>query len=308
MSKVLLVDMSPLLYGVWNTPMKDFTTLAGELTGIRFGVLRSLMSFAKKTKADEVVAVFDAPPEEGDELSFRKVIDADYKSNRVWTEDKELMYSQVDSLKECLRNTKFYIAQAAGFEADDVIATLARRFQGQGISVVIVTPDNDLVQLVSPGIMVWMPPKKNKPHWIKDAGWIHDQFGVRPECLCIWRSICGDTSDNIKGIKVGRNLSARIRMALNVWVEEHPDEDLSYEKFSDLLFKSPVSPAWNSLSADLEFHLDVIRKNYALSYLATASPMDMEQGSGSEDDLIQMFTDLEMPSLLKRVDELKMLA
>jgi len=307
MSKVLLVDMSPLLYGVWNTPMKEFTTLAGELTGIRFGCLRSLMSYAKKTKADEVVAVFDAPPAEGDDVSFRKVIDADYKSNRVWTEDKELMYSQVGSLKECLRSTKFYQAQAEGFEADDVIATLARTYQAQGISVVIVTPDNDLVQLVSPGIMVWMPPKKNKPHWIKDAEWIHAEFGVRPECLCIWRSICGDTSDNIKGIGVGRNLKAQLKMALNVWAIENPDQDLSYEKFSEMLFaEGTKKTAWNVLGDDLEYHMDVIRKNYALSYLATASPLDMEQGSGDEVDLVEMFTALEMPSLLKRVDELKM--
>jgi len=304
MSKVLLVDMSPLLYGVWNTPMKNFTTQAGELTGIRFGVLRSLMSYAQKTQADEVVCVFDAPPEEGDAIDFRKVIDADYKANRVWTEDKELMYSQVGSLKEALRNTKFYIAQAMGFEADDVIATLARKFQSQDMSVVIVTPDNDLVQLVSPGIMVWMPPKKGKPHWIKDAGWIHDQFGVRPECLCIWRSIQGDTSDNIKGVKIGRNMSARIRMGLNVWAEENPNEDLSYEKFSNLLYGERDGSPWPTIGEELHQHMDVIRKNYALSYLATASPLDMEKGTGDERDLNQMFTDLEMPSLLKRVDEL----
>lgn len=201
MANILLVDASPLIYSNYNA-MKRFKTKAGEPTGLRFGFMRSMRSFVEKIQADRVAICLDlhGPVKKAEGVS-------EYKANRAWTEDKAEMYNQVPNLLELLSYTRYAQASARGYEADDVMAHLARKFSAANHQVFMVTPDNDLLQLVNEKVKIWMPPKKavnkNKA-WFKDEDYCVDQFGVYPEQLLYYRSLVGDTSDNLAGCVVSK--------------------------------------------------------------------------------------------------------
>ena len=195
MANILLVDASPLIYSNFNA-MKRFKTKAGEPTGLRFGFMRSMRSYVEKTKADRVAICLDLLG-----VVKKAVGVPEYKANRVWSKDKEEMYDQIPNLLEMLSYTRYAQVQAEGYEADDVIAHLARKFEVGNHDVFIVSPDNDLLQLVSKRVRIWMPPKKENKNkaWFKDEDYCMSYFGVKPEYLLYFRALTGDSSDNLKG-------------------------------------------------------------------------------------------------------------
>lgn len=148
MARLLLIDASPLIYANYAA-MGHFSTKAGIPTGIRYGFLRSVRSYAEKLKADRVCVVYDHPSAV---LKASQV--ESYKADRVTTEGKLKMWSQIPDLKELVKLTRWAQAEAEGFEADDVIGHLAREFAKQGHDAFIVTPDNDMLQLISDRIHI----------------------------------------------------------------------------------------------------------------------------------------------------------
>jgi len=123
---ILLIDASPLIYSNFNS-IGFLESENGEPTGLRFGFLRSTRSYTEKNQADRTVLCFDLPG-----LVKKAEGHSTYKSNRVWTEEKNKMYGQVPELREMLSLTKYTQADAEGYEADDVIGSLARQMESQG--------------------------------------------------------------------------------------------------------------------------------------------------------------------------------
>lgn len=194
MANILIVDASPLIYSNWNALGKKFSTPEGELTGLRFGFLRSIRSYAEKTRADRVAICYDTP----EPVKKAALVD-DYKANREFTPDKAEMYAAVPALKRLLSYTRYAQCEAPGYEADDIVGHLARKFAAGGHDVYVVSSDNDLCQLLDDRIKIWMPPKKeskNKP-WFKDERFVLTTYGVLPCQLTFWRALWGDDSDNI---------------------------------------------------------------------------------------------------------------
>jgi len=165
--------------------------------------MRSMRSFVEKTQADRVAICLDLPGK----VKKAEGVD-EYKANRGWTPEKKEMYEQVPDLLDLLSYTRYALVSAIGYEADDVMACLARKFSAADHRVFMVTPDNDLLQLVNEKVKIWMPPKravnKNKA-WFKDEEYCLDQFGVYPEQLLYYRSLVGDSSDNLAGCVVSKH-------------------------------------------------------------------------------------------------------
>jgi len=158
-------------------------------------VIRALRSYQKELNADKVVVCWDRP-----EPILKAAELPEYKSNREWTEEKDNMYKQVPALKEMISLTRFTQAEAPGYEADDVVAYLARQLEIQGNTVYILTTDNDLCQVVTKNVSIFMPKKKDQKKHFKDPSWVQGQFGVRVENFLLWKSLTGDKSDNVAGV------------------------------------------------------------------------------------------------------------
>lgn len=292
MANILLVDASPLIYANYNA-MKRFKTKAGVPTGLRFGFMRSMRSYVEKTQADRVAVCLDLPgpvkKAEGHQ---------EYKANRTWTPEKEDMYSQVPDLMTMLSYTRYALAQAVGYEADDVIAGLARKFAAANHSVYIVTPDNDLLQLVNERIKIWMPPKKKEKAWLKDETYCYDTFGVHPQNLLHYRSIIGDTSDNLPGV----NLNAESKRELAKFFNRTVLEEYTDEEFLEQIW--PQLPRVVTINDSMpQTPKDLYRLNYEIMKLhdPEESELDIQKGKKDPDALRKLFYDLEMKSLVPHV-------
>lgn len=285
MSTVLLVDASPLIYAVYNA-MGHFQTKAGEPTGLRFGFLRSIRSYADKVKPDKVVICFDSP---GPVVKAEGI--ETYKANRVMTPEKVKMYEQVPALRELLALTKYTQVDAPGYEADDIIGSLARRLMGQGHDVYVVSPDNDLCQLVMfPKVKLWMPPKGKEKAWLKDHNWVCDQFQVQPNALLLWRAIEGDTSDNLEGLSLlTANTKEQFKARLRELAAIHQDRALTPDDLTSLQLSDGATK--------------MVRVNYEVMKLVDPPVLGITKGIRDSEKLGQAFEALEMRSMLKHLPE-----
>lgn len=199
MSLILLVDASPLLYQVFAT-IGHLATKTGEKTGTRFGFLRNIRSWKKEVGAEKVVIVYDSMGPVTKAAHF-----PEYKSNRVWTDKKEEMYGQLPAVKELLKLTSWSQAELEGYEADDILGTLARKFDDKGYEVCIVTADKDMLSAVTPRVTVLLTGhtkdskgKNKSTRSIYDVRRVVEETGVAPRFFPLKKAIMGDKSDNIK--------------------------------------------------------------------------------------------------------------
>jgi len=287
MANILLVDASPLIYANYNA-MKRFKTKLGEPTGLRFGFMRSMRSYVEKTQADRVAICLDLPGE----VKKAEGI-AEYKANRTWTPEKEEMYAQVPQLMEMLSYTRYATASAKGYEADDVIAHLAKKFAKANHQVYIVTPDNDLLQVVANNVRIWMPPKKENKNkaWFKDDLYCLDHFGVPTDQLLWFRALIGDKSDNLRGA-----VHVRYTEKLAEFFRDEVEEDTPAKAMLHLLnyAHSPwLRDQWEKI---FEQNIEIMR-------LHDPEPgeLNIVKGRKDPDTLRKLFYDLEMKSLVAHV-------
>lgn len=282
---VLIIDASPLIYATFAS-VGHFSTQAGEPTGLRYGFLRSVKSYAEKTKADKVVIAFDLPGQ------IEKAKDRqEYKANRDWTPEKATMYAQVPALRELLADTWFTQADAEGFEADDVIATIARPLAAQANTVLVVTTDNDLCQLISPRIKIWMPPKKKDKAWMKDDDWVRENFRVPAKNLLVWRAIVGDESDHLAPATTNRASQVTIEDYLN-------RNETGSELATDVTDLCPHFLGFLKTVLTSEA-MDMFARNLTCMALHDARPrLNLTKGRRDQEVLLKTFHRLEMKSML----------
>lgn len=163
-------------------------TKSGKKTGLVFGFMRALGSYLKLYKTVPVV-VWDGSP-----IARRSLI-AKYKSTR--NKGEEYFYQEIRDLKGALSSMGVVQVVHKGWEADDVLGTLALHAESKGQDVSIVTGDHDLLQLVNSRIENYNP--KTKETMGED--WVVEHYKVKPEWLAVLWAITGDPSDNIEGIK-----------------------------------------------------------------------------------------------------------
>ena len=185
---VLLIDGSSWLHRAFNA-LPALSTKAGEPTGALYGVLNMLRRLLAEHRPDYLAAVFDAPGK-----TFRHEMFAEYKAHRPPL-DPELV-RQIEPLYACVRAMGLPLLQVTGVEADDVIGTLTRQAVERDLSVLIVSGDKDLAQLVD-GRVRMLDTMKNA---VTDIAGVEQKFGVPPTLIVDWLALVGDTSDNIPGV------------------------------------------------------------------------------------------------------------
>ncbi len=195
--RVVLVDGHHLAYRNYFA-LPEMTTSRGEPVQAVYGFLRTLLKLLRED-GDCVIVVFDAPAP-----SFRHQAYAEYKAQRAPT--PEDFRPQVERIQRAVDLLGLLRLEAPGYEADDVIGTLARRAEAEGMEVRIVTTDRDFYQLVSDRVAVWLPDGE-----LVTPERVFKKYGVRPEQWVDYRALVGDPSDNIPGVKgIGAKTAAKL--------------------------------------------------------------------------------------------------
>jgi len=198
--QLYLLDGSSYIYRAFYG-IRDLATKGGMPTNAVYGFTRMLLTLLQEEQPDYLAVVFDRPREE----TFRREIFADYKANRDAMPDELAL--QVPYIKRILRALNISTLEAPGFEADDVIATLARRYVAEGVEVTVVTGDKDLMQIVTDGVFL-LDTMKDKRSGVAE---VVERFGVPPQLVPDVLGLAGDTSDNIPGVPgIGEKTAAEL--------------------------------------------------------------------------------------------------
>ncbi|NTW15381.1 MAG: DNA polymerase I [Candidatus Moranbacteria bacterium] len=189
---LVLLDGNALVHRAYHA-LPPLTNKDGQATGAVYGVAMTLLSVLEKFHPEYIAASFDlAAP------TFRHEAYADYKGTRQKAPDD--LYEQIPIVKDLVRAFNIPIYEKEGYEADDCVGTIARQAAGQGIPTVIVTGDNDALQLVSPLIKVFALRKGIRDIVLYDEAAVLAKYGFPASALPDYKGLAGDASDNIPGV------------------------------------------------------------------------------------------------------------
>src|SRR5665647_2769449 len=194
-----LVDGSSYIYRAYYA-IRHLSSPSGFPTNAIYGFIQMLLKLLKDYHPQHLAVVFDAG-----RTTFRTEMYPEYKANRTAMPDDLRM--QMEPIREVVRAFNIPTLELQGYEADDIIGTLARRFADQGGKVVVVTGDKDLMQIVTDRVTL-LDTMKGKESGIAD---VVERFGVPPELVIDILALAGDSSDNIPGVPgIGEKTAAKL--------------------------------------------------------------------------------------------------
>jgi len=204
-SGLFLLDGNSLTYRAFFAIPRDMVTASGQETNAVFGFTQMLISLLRDHEPDGVAVAFDRPGG-----TFRHDRLPSYKANREKQEDS--LYQQLDLVRELVDALGLLVAEADGYEADDVIATLATVARDAGRDVTVVTGDRDSYQLVEdPHVQVLYNKRGVSDYALYDEAGILERTGVRPADYVAYAALRGDPSDNLPGVPgVGEKTAAKL--------------------------------------------------------------------------------------------------
>ena len=203
--KLLLLDGNSLAYRAFFALPTDMSTASGQVTNAVFGFTSMFIYMVKDQQPDGVLVAFDRP-----EPTFRHEANPLYKAQREAAPD--ILRQQMGLVREVLAALNITVLDLAGWEADDILATLAEQAKAQGHDVVIVTGDRDSYQLVSdPHVKVLYNKRGVSDYALYDEAGIKEKTGVMPAMYPQYAALRGDPSDNLDGVPgVGEKTAAKL--------------------------------------------------------------------------------------------------
>ena len=185
---IYLIDGTAYIHRAYHA-IRGLTNSRGLPTNAIFGFTRMLIKLMEDRSPEFIGMFFDAKGP-----TFRHDMYEEYKANRPSMPDEMAM--QIPYIKEVTAAFNLPIIELQGYEADDLIGTLARKAEKEGFNVVMVTGDKDFMQLVTDKIAIWDPMKENTI----DLKAIREKFGIEPPQMIDVQGLSGDTADNIPGV------------------------------------------------------------------------------------------------------------
>jgi DNA polymerase-1 len=253
--RVLLVDGHHLAYRTFHA-LKGLTTSRGEPVQAVYGFAKSLLK-ALKEDGDSVIVVFDAKAP-----SFRHEAYEGYKAGRAPT--PEDFPRQLALIKELVDLLGLARLEVPGYEADDVLASLAKKAEKEGYEVRILTADKDLYQLLSDRIHVLHP-----EGYLITPAWLWEKYGLRPDQWADYRALTGDESDNLPGVKgIGEKTARKL---LEEWG--------SLERLLKNLDR--LKPA---IREKILAHMDDLKLSWDLAKVRTDLPLEVDFAKRREPD------------------------
>ncbi|SDB87484.1 DNA polymerase I [Williamwhitmania taraxaci] len=286
--KIFLLDAYALIYrshyAFINRPI---TNSKGQITSAVFGFVKTLQELIKAEKPTHLAVAFDPAG-----LTFRSDIYPPYKAQRPATPE-DIKWA-VPVIKSILKAYNIPVVQVSGFEADDVIGTLAKRFADNDAEVFMYTPDKDYIQLVSDNIYLYKPKKSGNEAEVLGVTEVCEQFGLSSpikfiDILALW----GDVSDNIPGAKgIGEKTATKLIAEFGSAEEVIANAGTLKGKIQDIVTS----------------HADSILLSKTLATIDLNVPIALELDSlvlqpANNQELIMLFEELEFRSMLKDLSQ-----
>lgn len=255
MSRFLLIDGNSLTYRAFFALPTDMMTSSGQVTNALHGFTMMLATLLRDHDPDGIAVAFDRP-----EKTFRHERLSSYKANRE--KQPDILYEQLALAREIVESLGMCVVDAKGFEADDVLATLANLVKRAEEEAIIVTGDRDSYQLVEdPHIKVLYNKRGVSDYVLYDEDGIKERTGVSPEDYVAYAALRGDTSDNLPGVPgVGEKTAAKL---IN-----------TYGGLEQVL--AAAKDQTPKLRQNLEESQDLVLLNSEMMQLVTDVPLDLE--------------------------------
>jgi len=287
MGTYLLVDGNSLTYRAFFALPSDMATASGQVTNAVFGFTSMLAYVLKDQAPDGLLVAFDRP-----EPTFRHEAEPEYKAQRQ--EAPDILRQQMGLVREVLGALGITTFDLAGWEADDLIATVSDALVARGDDVIIVTGDRDSYQLVEdPHVKVLYNKRGVSDYSLYDEAGIEERTGVRPEMYVQYAALRGDNSDNLPGVPgVGEKTAAKL-------INKYGGLDGIFEHVDEQTPKLRENLAANEQRA---------RKNVELMTLRHDAPLDGvdldDLGvTPDADEVKRLFDFLEFRTLGERIGE-----
>ena len=224
--KFIIIDGNALVHRAWHALPPTLTTKTGEIVNAVYGFTMILLKVLKDLKPDYLAVTFDLKGP-----TFRHKEYKEYKATRVKQADE--LYAQFPKIKEVVKAFNIPIYEKAGFEADDVIATLVKNQAVEKIQSIIVTGDLDTLQLVDANTEIYTMHKGLSDTVIYDIAEVKRRFdGLTPEQMVDFKALRGDPSDNIPGVR-GIGEKGAISLLKEFKTLENLYQNLDSEKIKD---------------------------------------------------------------------------
>ena len=262
MKKLAVIDGNSILnrafYGIMGSKMLQ--TADGTFTNAVYGFLSILFKLEEDLKPDYLAVAFDVK-----HPTKRHELYKDYKGTRKGMPDE--LAAQMPIIKDVLTRMNITIIEKPGYEADDILGTLAKYAEKQGVETVLLTGDRDSFQLASDKITIRIPRTKNGKTETEDYDRkkILEEYGLEPESLIDVKGLQGDTSDNIPGVP---GIGEKTAIGL---IKEHG----SIEKIYELLEKGEGGFKGKQ-KENLESNKDLAFLSKVLGTIDTNAPIDKE--------------------------------
>ncbi|MGF1599950.1 MAG: DNA polymerase I [Acidimicrobiales bacterium] len=288
MATLMLVDGNSLTYRAFHALPQDLATSSGQVTNAVLGFTSMLVNLVRDHRPDGVAVAFDRP-----EPTFRHTTVETYKANRSAAPD--ILRQQMGIVREVLDVLRIPQIELAGYEADDILATLSGEAAAAGLDVLIVTGDRDSFQLVEdPHVKVVYNKRGVSDYAVYDEAGIVERTGVTPSDYVQYAALRGDTSDNLPGVPgVGEKTAAKL-------INAYGGIDGLYEHLHDQTPK---------LRENLASSEDEVRINAVVMALLRDVPLEIraEDLIGIEpydaDEVKKLFDFLEFRTLYERLHE-----
>lgn len=294
--KLLLLDVHAILHRAYHA-LPEFASSKGEATGALYGLSTMLIKAVKELKPDYIMACYDLP-----QPTYRHEVYEGYKTGRKKA-DSELV-EQIKKSYEIFSAFNIPAYFKAGFEADDIIATIATKMKSE-VDVVIASGDMDTLQLVDDKkVQVYTLKKGIKDTIMYDEKAVEDRFGFKPELVADYKGLRGDPSDNIIGIagigeKTATELIQKFGSIEDIYKKLKKNKEAFVEagirpRIVELLEKGEEEAVFSKMLATTKCDVPI---DFSLPEKMWRDSVDMEK-------IKNLFRELEFRTLADRVSEL----
>ncbi len=286
MPRLMLIDGNSLTYRAFHALPPDLATASGQVTNAVFGFTSMLINLVRDHRPEGIAVAFDLP-----EPTFRHRRLDTYKATRDKAPD--VLREQMGLVRRVLEVLRLPILELPGYEADDIIATLATRGAAAGHDVLIVTGDRDSFQLVSdPHVKVVYNKRGVSDYALYDEAGIEERTGVTPALYVQYAALRGDNSDNLPGVPgVGEKTAAKL-------INTYGGIDGIY---------AHVAEQTPKLRQNLSENEEIVRLNLVIMDLVRDAPLEVSLESFFDreipdpDEVRQVFDFLEFRTLYDRM-------
>ena len=275
-----LIDGNSYLYRAFYA-IRGLQNSKGFPTNAIYGFTNMLLKIIREKKPDCLAVSFDSPVPTDRHRLFEA-----YKAQRPETPGD--LIRQIPYVRKIIDAFNIKIFEISGYEADDILCTIAKKASEKGVDVFIVTADKDMLQVINKRIKIYDPVKDR----ILDSEYVRDRFGILPERIPELMALAGDSVDNIPGVKGIGEKTARDLLMEFVNLDEllQQTERIKKERLRNLI-RDNIDLI--KLSRELAIIRQDVPLEFELSELAVKEP--------NWQDLITLFRDLEFISLMKLI-------